>query len=75
MDEGIGEVVKGCTVLGLFDCHFKWLEVQQIFSANVEKILDELQRLFANHGFPEEVVSDNGPQFVSFQFAGSHLDT
>ena len=31
--------------------------------------INEMRFTFAQHGLPEEVVSDNGPQFVSNEFA------
>jgi hypothetical protein len=55
--------------LVVIDSHSKWLEVQHMTSTTAERTIDELRLIFANHGLPEEVVSDNGPQFVSFQFA------
>ena len=38
-------------------------------SITTEKTIIELRLIFAQHGLPEEVVSDNGPQFVSNEFA------
>ena len=36
---------------------------------NGRKNHNELRLIFTQHGLPEEVVSDNGPQFVSTEFA------
>ena len=49
----------------LVDSHSKWIEVKQMTSTTVDRTLDELHLIFANHGLPEEVVSDNGPQFIT----------
>ena len=38
-------------------------------STNAERTIDELPLIFATHGLPEEVASDNGPQFTSIEFA------
>ena len=38
-------------------------------SITTEKTINELRLIFAQHGLPEEVVSDNGPKFVSNEFA------
>lgn len=34
-------------------------------STTSTRTIDELRRLFAAYGLPEQVVTDNGPQFVS----------
>ena len=51
------------------DSHSKWIEVQHMTSITTEKTTNELRLIFAQHGLPEEEVSDNGPQFVSNEFA------
>ena len=38
-------------------------------SITTEKTMNDLRLIFAQHGFPGEVVSDNGPQIVSNEFA------
>ena len=44
---------------------------RQTYSTSIttEKTINELRLIFAQHGFPEEVVSDNEPQFISNEFA------
>ena len=38
-------------------------------SITTGKTINELCLIFAQHGLPEKVVPDNGPQFVSNEFA------
>ena len=38
-------------------------------ATTVEKTIEELRQLFAMFGIPEQIVSDNGPQFTSEAFA------
>ena len=38
-------------------------------STTTERTVDELRLIFAQHGLPEEVVSDNRPQFISNEFS------
>lgn len=50
--------------LVLIDSHSKWIEV--VFmgtNTTTHRTIDELRAIFATHGIPEELVSDNGPQF------------
>ena len=52
------------------DSHSKWIEVQHMTWITTEKTINELRLIFAQHGLPEESeVSDNGPQFVTDEFA------
>ena len=43
------------------DAHSGWPEIIEMASATSTKTIDELRHLFE----PEQVVTDNGPQFVS----------
>ena len=55
--------------LVLVDSHSKWIEVRYMGSSTTtERTIDELRSIFACHGLPEELVSDNGPQFRSELF-------
>ena len=52
----------------IVDAHSKWLEVVPMSTTTTEKTLDVLRSMFARYGLPEQLVSDNGPQFVSSEF-------
>lgn len=54
--------------LVVVDSHSKWLEVFHMTSTTSSRTIEVLRNLFAAHGLPEEVVSDNGPQFASSEF-------
>lgn len=53
--------------LVVVDSYSKWLEVFHMTSTTSSRTTDMLH-LFALYGLPEEVVSDNGSQFVSSEF-------
>ena len=55
--------------LVVVDSRSKWLEVRHISSTTTELTVGELRLIFAQHGLPEEVVSDNKAQFTSNEFA------
>ena len=59
---------QGSMFLVVVDSHSKWLEVIPMTSATTGKTLEVLGVLFAAHGLPEQLVSDNGPQFSSAEF-------
>ena len=52
----------------LIDAHSKWPEVVPMRNTTTEKTIEILRNQFASHGLPEEVVSDNGPQFTAQAF-------
>ena len=55
--------------LVMIDSHSKWIDVKYMMdSTTAESTIDELRLIFAEHGLPEEIVSDNGPQFSSHRF-------
>ena len=51
------------------DAHSKWHEVFEMTSTTAAKTIGVLRYLFSSHGLPEQVVSDNGPQFISEEFS------
>ena len=54
--------------LGLIDSHSKWIEVAHMRSTTAQSTIDQMRLWFAAYGLPEEVVSDNGSQFISQDF-------
>ena len=53
----------------LVDAHSKWPEIVEMSSTTADTTIAILRCVFAAYGLPEQLVSDNGPQFVSLEFA------
>ena len=58
----------GSQFLIVIDSHSKWIEVEKVISTATEPTIRALQRMFATHGLPDTIVSDNGTAFTSEQF-------
>ena len=58
----------GKTYLVIVDAHSKWPEVIEMKSATAASLIVELRRVFSVFGLPQQLVSDNGPQFISAEF-------
>ncbi|CAL9690514.1 unnamed protein product [Knipowitschia caucasica] len=50
------------------DAHSKWPEVVPMKSTTSEKTISVLRNIFSRNGLPEQIVSDNGPQYTSEEF-------
>ena len=62
------ELFQGHTFLVVVDAYSKWPEVAVMSSTTSEKTINGLRTMFAQHGLPEQFISDNGPQFTSSEF-------
>ena len=51
------------------DAYSKWPLVATIQSTTVAKTIEVLRQMFSVYGLPEQIVSDNGPQFTAEEFA------
>ena len=51
--------------LVIIDAYSQWTNVFPVLSANSETTTDKLRTLFATHGIPNSVVTDNATGFVS----------
>ena len=63
-----GPFPSGESLLILVDACSRWPEVAILRSTTADAIIKQLKRIFATHGLPETITSDNGPQFVSKPF-------
>jgi hypothetical protein len=49
----------------LVDSYSSWFDFKQVKSTNTNEVVKVIKHCFAVHGSPEELHSDNGPQFTS----------
>ncbi|KAJ8018291.1 hypothetical protein HOLleu_43793 [Holothuria leucospilota] len=52
----------------LIDYYSKWPEVAFCHQVTAHDVIDVLTTIFSREGFPEEIVTDNGPQFTCNEF-------
>ena len=60
--------MEGNYFLVIFDPHSKFLDVHSSTSLTSKVTIDLLRKTFSNFGLPLELVSDNGPCFISHEF-------
>lgn len=60
--------MQGESFLIVVDSHSKWLEVERVKSTDAKTTCAVLRKLFATHGLPRVIVSDNGSGFASEEF-------
>ena len=60
--------LEGKTYLLVVDYHSRYPEVARAHSTTSKAIIGMLKSMFARHGIPEIVMSDNGPQYSSAEF-------
>ena len=58
----------GHMFLVVVDAHSKWMDVRAVRKATTSTTLTKLRSIFAIHGIPELLVSDNGSVFTSAEF-------
>ena len=58
----------GHMFLILVDAHSKWMEVKAVKTATSTITIEHLRNMFATHGLPEMLVTDNASYFTSQEF-------
>jgi len=61
--------IDGCYYLVVIDAYSKWPEVISTRSISARSTISIFRQLFARYGPPEILVTDNGTQFTSTEFA------
>nr|XP_054749950.1 uncharacterized protein K02A2.6-like [Lytechinus pictus] len=59
---------KGKTFLIVVDYYSRWIEIKQLQGQTTAAVISSLKEIFATHGIPDLVVTDNGPQFANENF-------
>jgi len=59
---------EGQMWLIVIDACSKWPEVIAMTSTTAEKTVHTLRSLFSRYGIPDQIVTDNGPQFIAEEF-------
>lgn len=60
--------IDGHMLLIVVDSHSKWIEAIPMKSSTTHATIEALRTLFSTFGLPRTLVSDNGPQFTSWEF-------
>ena len=63
-----GPFPSGENLLVCVDYYSRFPEVEILHEVSAKAIISKLRKLFCRYGAPEELVTDNGPQFISQSF-------
>ncbi len=60
------------TYLLVVDYYSRYVEIAQLTPTRSTDVIVHIKSIFARHGVPETLVTDNGPQFSGHSFASSY---
>ena len=59
---------KKTSYILVIDYYSRYIKIASLRTTNSSRVIQKLKAVFARHGIPEYLVSDNGPQFSSQEF-------
>ena len=60
---------KQSAYLFVVDYYSQFIEIEKLSSTTSRRFINHLKSIFARHGIPQILVSDNRPQYSSSEFA------
>ena len=63
-----GPLPTGRTLIVVIDQYSRSVEVETVLSSSAGAVIPKLDKIFATHGIPELLKTDNGPPFTSHSF-------
>ena len=63
-----GPLPSGHYIIVLIDCYSRYPEVEILKSTSAKHVIPKLDTIFARHGIPAQLASDNGPPFQGREF-------
>ena len=64
----------GCHYLTVVDLYSDYIEIKQLNSPSSTALIEQVKQIFAVHGIPITLISDNGPNYASVEFTDSSHD-
>ena len=59
---------RGSNYILVVDYLSQYIEIARLTKETSSEVIQQLKFIFARHGIPRQVISDNGPQFASLEF-------
>ena len=63
--------LNGKVYLIVTDYYSRWFEIKELRNETSQVVIQALKELFAIHGIPDLIISDNGPQYSADSFVSS----
>ena len=62
------QILKKSKYLLVIDYYSRYIEIVRLSTATSSDVINHIKSIFARHGVPESILSDNGPQYATAVF-------